>query len=444
MEISMSLKFALEDNEPEVVEEPSEEVPAEVEAGAADVEAGSTEVEDGLGEIETAGEDTAAIGEIADVVERSVTPDENGEGGEGLSPEAAEIAEIAVERLRERIGLKKSTTGKLSLEAFGSASNRVTASNMALEGFKEYVSKAWEAIKKAWNFVIGKIIELWKRIFDANTKVAAAAKSLGAAADKAKGKSASEVAFDNANIAGAFAGSSSEAKAADVESVLKTHGEQIDKALAFAVEVESTLKGFEGVLDKVKAQKKDDQAQIIDNKGIQEELTKLVEKLAANGKSAFKSGTAVGLIDNGSFEVDFTAGEGTTAGYIKASFKSNPSKATKVKTLTPEEAASVAKAVEELSKKVGQLQAKKSLLSGAQKAIDSLISKAVSEAGSLEGNEGGAKELKATMEAAKQYTSQIGQVYGQVATVLPKLSIRAEKLALDYVSASLGKYKSKD
>ena len=109
----MSLKFALEDNEPEVVEEPSEEVPAEVEAGAADVEAGSTEVEDGLGEIETAGEDTAAIGEIADVVERSVTPDENGEGGEGLSPEAAEIAEIAVERLRERIGLKKSSKSEI-------------------------------------------------------------------------------------------------------------------------------------------------------------------------------------------------------------------------------------------------------------------------------------------------------------------------------------------
>ena len=439
----MSLKFALEDNEDLVPDETVEEVPAEVEADVAAVSEDAGELEGQIEETDAAAEDTRALQEIGDVVEESTVPDENGNGGDGLDPVAARVTEIAVEHLCNRIFGKKHSMKKAmpGLEAFGSTSGRVAATKISCEGIKEYAIKAWEALKKAWNFIISKIVEFWKKLFDANTKLANSAKSLGAAADKAKGKTAAAVAFDSAEIAAGFAGRGSEATAADVEKVLKAHGAAIDNIVKFATATEGTMKGFEGILEKVKAQKKDEGAQVVDNKAIQEKLTNLVEELAASTKIGFKGAEAGGLVDGGSFNVDFTAGEGSTAAYIKAEFKSEPSKATKVKTLSAEEAASVAKAVETLSKQVAALQAKKGLLTNIQKSIDSLISKAVAKAGSLEGNEDGAKELKGALESAKQYTHQLGQVYGQVAITLPKLSIRAEKLALNYVSASLAQYK---
>jgi microcompartment protein CcmK/EutM len=440
--MSKGLRFALEDGEDlSVVAEPVEEVPAEVERDTAEVETDAADIEGNIDDVEASVDDTRAISDIGEVLEESVTPAEDGTGGEGVSPETARVAEIAVEALRTRIGLKKKSTPTPAMEAFGGASSKVAATKLALEGIKEYAVAAWEAVKKAWNVIISKIVEFWKKLFDANTKLANSAKALGAAAEKAKTKKASEVAFDNAAIGAGFGGSSTEATGADVLKVLASHGKLVDGVVTFSGEVEKTLKGFEGVLEQVKAQKADKDAQVIDNKDVFEGLTKLITALAANAKTTFKSETTGGLIEGGSFVVDFTEAGNAAKAYLKAEFKSNPSKASKVKTLSPEEAVSITKAVEELSKKVAALQAKKGLLTSAQKSIDSLIAKAISKAGSLAGNEEGAKGLKEVLNGAKEYTDQIGRVYGTVATTLPNLSIRAEKLALNYVSESLGKYK---
>lgn len=86
---------------------------------------------------------------------------------EGISDTAAEIAEIAIESLIDRLGMKKQSVF-VTTEQFRSAKTRTLATRISLEGIFEYLREIWEHIKQA-------AIKMWEvieRFFDKLVKVA--------------------------------------------------------------------------------------------------------------------------------------------------------------------------------------------------------------------------------------------------------------------------------
>lgn len=90
--------------------------------------------------IEEASDAASDISDIAEVTQQSV------DSGEGLSPEAAEIAEVAVESICNRLGMISYRRTVPSLESFGQKQSRLSATKVALEGFVDKVKEIWKKI----------------------------------------------------------------------------------------------------------------------------------------------------------------------------------------------------------------------------------------------------------------------------------------------------------
>lgn len=151
------LVFAMEEDTPEVPQDQPM-----VPETQAEVETASAEVAEQVGEIEQvetatvdAEADAATLGEVQEVMQESV------EKGEGLDETAAEVAEIAVEAICARLGLRSSTKAIPSMESFGSKSSRLAATKIAIESIGEKIKAIWEAILKAVRWVWEKIKSFW-------------------------------------------------------------------------------------------------------------------------------------------------------------------------------------------------------------------------------------------------------------------------------------------
>jgi hypothetical protein len=127
------------------------------------IEEGSTidrelaSVEKSLEALDSAEDDIETLEDIQGVMEDSV------ENGEGLNETAAEIAEIAVESIYRRLGVRKGRSMP-SLESFGSRNTRLHATKIAMESVGETVEKA----KKFFMELLEKIRQgfeaFWKKI----------------------------------------------------------------------------------------------------------------------------------------------------------------------------------------------------------------------------------------------------------------------------------------
>lgn len=159
----------------EVVDTEAVEVVEEVQEVAEQAE----EVSGDVAQVEEAEADVAVVEQIEEVLEKAV------ESGEGISETAAEIAQIAVESMQRRLGIKAAKMP--SLESFGSASSRVTATRVALEGIKDTAKKAWAAIVNFVKSIAEKIKTFFKGLFDTNTRLLNRAEKIKARASETKG-----------------------------------------------------------------------------------------------------------------------------------------------------------------------------------------------------------------------------------------------------------------
>lgn len=132
---------------------------------------------------ETLNDATTGIDELNDIAE---VASDSIEKGEGLTEEAAEIAEVAIEAICARLGYKPAKKIVPAMESFGGASSRLDATKYVLEGIKEASSKAWEAIKAFFSGLFATFKAFWDKMFDASLKIQARAKSLGEKSAKAR------------------------------------------------------------------------------------------------------------------------------------------------------------------------------------------------------------------------------------------------------------------
>jgi hypothetical protein len=178
----------------------------------AEIAEGAGEIEGDVAAIEDAETDAETLGNVQDVMADSV------ETGEGLSPEAADMANVVVESICTRLGI--STKIMPSMESFGSTNSRKASTMLAMEGVGDAIVRVWQAIKEAIISLWKKIVEFVKKIFDSNLGLEKAAKDLKAKVSKITGIPETEK-FEDSGICNAFG--AEDVKVANVEAVLAQH-----------------------------------------------------------------------------------------------------------------------------------------------------------------------------------------------------------------------------
>lgn len=149
---------------------------AEADLGAAQDEL--NEAEEAARVVDQASDDADTLEEVADTLE---SREESG----GATPEEIEMAEVTVESICNRLGIKKPVS--LAAESFTSHSDRKRQTQLAVEGIREIGDSIWQVILKIYKKIREWIMKAWDYFFDARTKLLARAKALEARVDKVEG-----------------------------------------------------------------------------------------------------------------------------------------------------------------------------------------------------------------------------------------------------------------
>lgn len=105
-------------------------------------------------------------------------------GDAGIDSIAADIAQIAVESIYKRLGIKPQVAHSIAAENFGSNMTRQEATKVAMEGLASSIKRIWIAIKNAMRKMFLFLKEFMNRVFDANSRLAARATKVLTAAKK--------------------------------------------------------------------------------------------------------------------------------------------------------------------------------------------------------------------------------------------------------------------
>lgn len=108
--------------------------------------------------VEDAAEDTEELVEIGEVAQAAV------DSGEGLSEQAAEVATIAIERIHQRLGIRRKNILP-ACESFGNTNTRMHSTKIVVESITETIRNVWENIKKMAEKIYKKIVDFIKNIF---------------------------------------------------------------------------------------------------------------------------------------------------------------------------------------------------------------------------------------------------------------------------------------
>lgn len=228
----MGLVAAMEsEREAEAAREQSEqiELPAAVdslETQMLEVQETVRKLEERVEAIDEAIEDTEVLERVKERMEESVE-----EGG--MSADTAEMAEIAVESIKARLGVSGKAFSGVSMESFGNKATRIGATKLGLEDVKENLKKAWDAIIAALQKAYEWVIEFLKDVFTAHGRLKKRAEIIKAAARSATGDAASKTVkagsiANSLSMGGKFAADDVVKGVENAVAVAKTLGDNVD------------------------------------------------------------------------------------------------------------------------------------------------------------------------------------------------------------------------
>lgn len=110
---------------------------------SATVQADADEVGVSVSQVEDAVQAGDELEDIADVASEAV------ESGEGLDESAAEMASIAIESIRNRLGIRGESRLVPATESFGNVNTRVMSTRLIVENIGDTLKRIWAAIKAA-------------------------------------------------------------------------------------------------------------------------------------------------------------------------------------------------------------------------------------------------------------------------------------------------------
>lgn len=115
-----------------------------------------------------------------DIMEGSL---ENG----GMDETAAQVVEVAIESIRNRLGMSRKMTMP-ALESFGAKGNRVQATRLAMEELPKFLKTIWDAIVKAYENVTNWIKSFWIKLTDSTQALKQRVQKLSQAVVNVKNK----------------------------------------------------------------------------------------------------------------------------------------------------------------------------------------------------------------------------------------------------------------
>jgi hypothetical protein len=199
------------DNEPITDEVEAAEVAATVADESAEIQTDGDEIGTSVAEVEDAvqgGEELEAIGEVAvDAVE----------SGEGLSEDAAEVASIAIESIRNRLGFRADTRLVPATESFGNSNTRLMSTRLVVEGVMDSIKKIWAAIKAA-------VLRVWDKIKSFTAKLFNSSSMLGKHVEALRARARdlpSNAKMKEKKISSGIAGQINDGKTANMASLKK-------------------------------------------------------------------------------------------------------------------------------------------------------------------------------------------------------------------------------
>lgn len=200
--MSKGLVFAMENDEvAQVVAGDAGVAQAMVEAGDA-AQAVATEAQ----EIAQAADDTVAAAADAETLEKvQEVVQGTVDSGQGMDETTAQVAQVVVESICNRLGVVNSSKLMPATESFGSSNTRLAATKVALESaFMDTIKRIWEAIRKFVKSTWEKIKMFFARFFENTEKVAKAAEAMQVKAREISGKTAKETKFENRGLYSLF------------------------------------------------------------------------------------------------------------------------------------------------------------------------------------------------------------------------------------------------
>ena len=133
------------------------------------IDASFVEVGSAMESIDEAFADSQKLDVVADTMQ-------NMEQAGGMDANSAVLADMALEHLYAKLGVKKSPL--LAMETYSSEKTRKGATALALESIQETAKKVWEAIKVMLKKAVEFVKNFFAAVFDKNTKVANKAKAM--------------------------------------------------------------------------------------------------------------------------------------------------------------------------------------------------------------------------------------------------------------------------
>lgn len=416
------------ENLDEVVPGDTELVPAtaaEVEAVTGDVNNQEQDIEQLAVSVEEAEADETALTDVADNMQESV------DSGEGMSEEHADMAEIAVESICQRLGFSREVHGSVlpSMESFKSKGSRLSATKIALEsvmdrlktagkGIVEWLKQLWEKVKSFVSGLLNHRGMLDKHLKSLKEQASKLEAGLKKKEEKLKIGAAGSLSVDG------------KADATTAATVLSETTQLLDNSV-FAIAKMSDIKkpGADGAVKVPAATVKS-----VITKG----LTKVTVEKGADGAEFFGhlTGTdAIGIKekkigDNDIFELVFgSAGK----------------KATEIDAL---DQAGISRVVTEAQTALKGLQAADKIRSEADKAAKAAISALeaymkVAETAAT-GDDGKAPEGAAKNKEAVAAIRSLSLSASRLASFAPGMSFKAIKASADYAAASIRNLKGEE
>lgn len=266
------LVFSMEQAENELTGEVDQTEAAEV---AVDVAEEAAEISETSGEVDATVADVsdavAADEELTDIAE---VAEEAVESGEGLDQTSAQVASIAIETIRNRLGIYSESTVVPALESFGNTNTRMVSTKLVVEGIGDTLKRIWAAIKAAAIRIWDKIKLFVAKLFNASGMLAKHIKALQDRASKiSESAKPSEKTLKASGLAKALA-----AKNANGKEALKSITGNSLKFLDTAKKTGEATKNLVGLVQKLA------------EGGMNEEsLTKSIEEIKKIGQYSFEN-----------------------------------------------------------------------------------------------------------------------------------------------------------
>jgi uncharacterized membrane protein YdfJ with MMPL/SSD domain len=146
LKMAKGLVFAMENDEVSQVvgtDEGVAQAMAEATDAAQEVATEAQEIAQAADDTVAAAADAETLEKVQDVVAQTV------QSGQGMDETTAQVAQVVVESICNRLGIPHAHRLMPATESFGSSNTRLAATKVALEnGFTDTIKRIWEAIKK--------------------------------------------------------------------------------------------------------------------------------------------------------------------------------------------------------------------------------------------------------------------------------------------------------